>query len=196
MWGMCYFQRGPHSSSLSLQSKDGVVKLSATISQADKSGKKAGESPSHRSRIDVDLPWEVLGIKCARRWFKSHCYFVSFLRFMDVGECTGTELWQAGGPGGGAVCWKWTGGWALTPVRIYTRWYSISFSLTLLSWRLSGHLTLSTFLVLSNGLYPKFLITLLPIFLTLDLEISGYVTCQSAQGCNSVTKKDSMREKL
>lgn len=60
----------------------------------------------------------------------------------------------------------------------------------------TAHLSWSPLLVLPNSLHLKFLITLLPIFLTLDLEISGYVTCQSAQGCNSVIKKDSMREKL
>lgn len=102
-WGVCDFQSGPHSS-LSPQSKDGVIEFSVTISQADRPCQKAGTIQLFRSEIDMDLPCQALGIKPV---------------FMDVGACTGTGT--SGEPGTQAE-------WppvrirqaAKSPVRIYT----------------------------------------------------------------------------
>lgn len=43
--------------------------------------------------------------------------------------------------------------------------------------------------MLSNSFSLKFLITSFPRVVTSGLKISGYIICQSAQGCNSVREK-------
>lgn len=85
-----------------------------------------------------------------------------------MGECIGTEQWPAGGLGRGAVYGDQTAypGEDLHQVTFNLLFFNPS---ELKSVR--GHLISSPSLVLSNSLYPKFLMTLLTVFLTLDLEI-------------------------
>lgn len=113
-----------------------------------------------------------------------------------MGECIGTEQWPAGGLGRGAVYGDQKGEAEYPGEDLHQVTFNLLFFNPSELKSVRGHLTSSPSLLLSNSLYPKFLMTLLTVFLTLDLEISGYVTCQSAQGYNSAIKKDSMREKF